>query len=310
MTDLTLQNEHIAVAVAPGFGARVTRLIDRATGRDWMVPGDQSHQTGEDAVYGRNEAVGWDECFPTVARCDASGTVWARNLRDHGDLWGRAFAVVEHRTDVLTLAYQTDAFRFVRSLRLLGNTLHANYLVHNLTAQPMPYLWALHGLLAVRPGERIVLPGIRQVHAPYVSKDGATIDLPLIHWPATSAALGFDIDTVQPETAGFAAKLYASAPAQARAMVGGAEGWLELAWSGEQIGHLGLWFTYGGWPGSGPESSGVHHMAIEPTTASAGDLSEAIALGQADPLAPGGSRAWTVRMSVLPGNHIKEPDHV
>ena len=306
MTELTLQNDQITVTIAPDFGARVTRFIDRSTGRDWMAPGGQSAQVGEDAVYGRAEAVGWDECFPTVGRCDASATVWGRTLRDHGDLWGRAFGVVEHRTDQLTLENETGEVRFVRTLRLRGATLQADYQIDNLTAQPMPYLWALHGLLAVRAGERIVLPGINQLNAPYVSLNGAFIDLPLISWPDTSAALGFDIDIVQPDTAGFAAKLYATVPAQARAMVGGVDGWLELAWSGDQIGHLGLWFTYGGWP----EPGGVHQLAIEPTTAPAGDLSEAMALGQANPLAPGGSRRWTVTLTLSRQAQPKGAHHV
>lgn len=306
MTEIILKNDLIAVAIAPDFGARVTRLIDRSTGRDWMAPGGQSDQTGEDAAYGLPEAVGWDECFPTVGRCDASGTVWARTLRDHGDLWGRPFAVVEHRADLLTLEYQTDAFRFVRTLKLRDNILQADYQIDNLTTHPMPYLWALHGLLAVRAGERIILPGIGQLAAPFISQNGAFIDLPQINWPDTSAALGFDIDIVQPDTAGFAAKLYAPVPAQARAMVGGAGGWLDLAWSGDQIGHLGLWLTYGGWPGPG----GVHHIAIEPTTAAAGDLSEALALGQANPLTPGGSRRWMVTLTLSPHAQPKGSDHV
>jgi Aldose 1-epimerase len=290
MTDLILQNEQVTVAVAPDFGARVTQLIDRATGRDWMAPGGRSGQTGEDAVYGVAEAVGWDECFPTVGRCDATGTVWGRILRDHGDLWGRPFAVVEHRTDLLTLEYESDQFRFVRTLRLDGATLHVDYQIDNLTAEPMPYLWALHGLLAVRPGERIELPGVTRLTAPYVSLNGAIIDLPVIHWPDTKAALGFDIDIVQPQSAGFAAKMYAAVPRHARAKVGG----LEIVWSGAQNGHLGLWFTYGGWPGVG----GVHQLAIEPTNASAGDLTEA--LGQVTPIAPFGQHRFAVQFNLCP----------
>lgn len=290
MTDLIVQNEQLMVAVAPDFGARVTRLIDRASGRDWMAPGGQSSQTGEDAVYGLAEAAGWDECFPSVGRCDASGTVWGRVLRDHGDLWGRPFAITEHRADLLTLEYESGQFRFVRTLRLDGATLFVDYQIDNLTAEPMPYLWALHGLLAVRPGERIALPEVTRLTAPYVSLQGAIIDLPLINWPHTRAALGFDIDTVQPQTAGFAAKMYATVASKARARVGG----LEIVWSGDQIGHLGLWFTYGGWPGVG----GVHHMAIEPTNASAGDLAEG--LGQVTPIAPFGQHRFAVQFNISP----------
>ena len=290
MTQITLMNDQIEVTVAPDFGARVTRLVDRRTGRDWMASGGQSAQTGDDAVYGLAEAVGWDECFPTVGRCDATGTVWGRTLSDHGDLWGRPFAVVEQRADLLMLEYASEQFRFVRTQRLDGATLHVDYQIDNLTAEPMPYLWALHGLLAVRPGERIELPGVTQLTAPYVSLQGAIIDLPLIHWPDTRAALGFDIDIVQPQTAGFAAKMYAAVPHNARARVGG----LEIAWSGEQMGHLGLWITYGGWPDVG----GEHHLAIEPTNASVGDLADG--LGQVTPIASFGHHRFAVQFNISP----------
>ena len=297
MTEIILQNDQLTVAVAPDFGARITRLIDRKTGRDWMAQGGQSTQIGEDAVYGLAEAVGWDECFPTVGRCDADSTVWRRTLRDHGDLWGRPFAVVDHRADLLTLEYEAAEFRFVRTLRLDGAALHVDYQIDNRTAEPMPYLWALHGLLAVRPDERIILPGVSQLTAPYVSLGGDIIDLPQVNWPDTTAALGFDIDTVQPASTGFAAKMYAAVPATAQALIGGPGGWLELAWSGDQIGHLGLWFTYGGWP----ETGGVHHIAIEPTNASAGDLAEALDLGQVTPIAPYGQHQFAVQFIIKSG---------
>ncbi len=66
---------------------RVTSLLDRASGREWMTAGGQSPQTGDDAVYLGDEAVAWDECFPTVGRCNVSATPWRRTLRDHGELW-------------------------------------------------------------------------------------------------------------------------------------------------------------------------------------------------------------------------------
>lgn len=294
VSEILLRNDVVEVAVEPAYGARVTRLIDRRSGRDWMAPGGRSAQTGEDASYGEAEAVGWDECFPTVSPCDARGTVWGRALRDHGDLWGRGFAVVEEGAAHAVLERATPEFRFRRGLRLEGAGVVAEYRVENLTPLPMPCLWALHGLLSVRSGERIVLPGIERVNITALLKDGHALAPQQSAWPGGANAAGLPLDRVQPAASTLAAKLFAAVPQEARALVGGAEGWLELAWNGRETGHLGIWMTYGGWPAPG----GVHQLALEPTSASAEDLAEAVALDQAPPLAPREAREWQIRLTL------------
>src|SRR5664279_4148592 len=84
-----IENDKLRVGIAPAYGARVVSLLDKTSGREWITQGVRSGNTGEDAVYLGAEAVGWDECFPTVGPWDASATPWRRRLRDHGDLWGR-----------------------------------------------------------------------------------------------------------------------------------------------------------------------------------------------------------------------------
>ena len=93
---VTIESEAMRVAVLPAFGARVVSLLDKCSAREWMFEGGQTSDTGEDAVYGADAAVGWDECFPTVSPWDASQTAWQRRLRDHGDIWGRPWTVDAH----------------------------------------------------------------------------------------------------------------------------------------------------------------------------------------------------------------------
>ena len=88
-TSVVIENEAMRIVLQPEYGARVVSLLDKASGRDWIFAGPQSRNTGEAAVYGGDEAVGWDECFPTISPWDASATGWKRRLRDHGDVWGR-----------------------------------------------------------------------------------------------------------------------------------------------------------------------------------------------------------------------------
>ncbi|HHY50746.1 MAG TPA: aldose 1-epimerase [Alphaproteobacteria bacterium] len=291
MAPLRIENDALAVTVAPHYGARVTSLIDKATGRDWLYPGEESPETGEDAVYGAATAVGWDECFPTVSVWDAGATAWGRRLRDHGDLWGRPWSIEDRSpTKLAASVQQPGAFRFARTLFLRGRTLHARYSVTNTGEVPLPYLWAQHALLAVAPGERIDLPGGSAVSAAFLFRDGEHIPATTLAWPQ-AGGIDFPLDTVQPAAACFAGKFYVSGCERPLVSVGSAErGWLDIGWNETELGYLGLWLTYGGW-------HGVHHLAIEPTSAPADHLGQALERGQAVIVPPGARRNWSITLT-------------
>ena len=294
MAILSLQNEAVRIEVDPSFGARVLSLVDRRSGRDWMAKGPQSAQVGEDAVYLADEAVGWDECFPTVSPWDASGTAFARPLRDHGDLWGRPWTIDAHSPASLTLSRADSSFRFTRRLSLAESTLTADYTVENVATVPMPFMWALHGLLAVTPDDRIEMAGVDAVQCTYLSLGGKAISAHRLHWPGPDEALDLPLDAVQPVSTHLAAKLYASNIPTAKVSVGGRNGWLDIGWNKAEIAHLGIWFNYGGWP----ETGDVHHIALEPTTAPADHLGQALEQGNDVTLAPGAAKRWSIAMTL------------
>lgn len=293
MASLAIESRDVRVEIDPAFGARVLSLIDKRSGRDWMAKGPQSTQIGEDAIYLADEAVGWDECFPTVAPWDAGGTALGRRLRDHGDLWGRPWTIESQSADSATMSWSDSAFRFTRGLSLSGAALSADYTVANLASQPLPFMWALHGLLAVTPDDQIEMAGIDTVTASYISRGGQTIVAPQISWPRAGEVRAA-LDAVQLADARFAAKLYASEIPAARASIGGRNGWLDLSWDNREIAHLGLWLNYGGWPTPGD----VHHVALEPTTAPVDHLGQALEQGTAITLAPGATSRWRVTLTL------------
>ena len=171
-------------------------------------------------------------------------------------------------------------------------TLAASYRVENRTGAEMPFLWAMHGLLAPRPGDRIALPGRRELAATYVTRDGGRLDLPMLPWPDGTPALGFRLDEVQPEAARFAGKFYGEGGIR-RAALGRDGEWLVIAWQAP-IEALGVWLNYGGWP----EPPRGHHLALEPTTAAADHLGQALAAGRAARIAPGGTATWTITLTL------------
>jgi galactose mutarotase-like enzyme len=293
MPPVSIASEVMEVSVLPDYGARVVGLRDRRTGRDWLAPGAPSPQTGEGAVYRGAEAVGWDECFPTVSPWDGTQTLWRRPLRDHGDLWGRPWSVDEASRTVLATSFAGDLFRFSRTLSVDGPTLTAAYRLDNRAADDMPYLWALHGLLAVTPADRIVLPAVDSATATYLQSGSHVLDANSVSWPETNGVLPFPLDAVQGPATGFAGKLYAEVPASASAAIGHDGQWLRIGWDAS-ITTLGIWLNYGGWP-AGP---GSHHIAIEPTTAPADHLGDALDAGRAAWLKPGASASWTITLTL------------
>jgi galactose mutarotase-like enzyme len=272
----------------------VLSLVDKRSGRDWMAKGLQSTQTGEDAIYLADEAVGWDECFPTVSPWDARGTALGRRLRDHGDLWGRPWSVEAQSPGAATTSWSDGAFRFTRHLSLDRAVLTADYTVANLSDQPLPFMWALHGLLAVTPDDQILMRGVTTVAASYIARRGETIVAPQLPWPGPNNSVDVALDRVQLADAQFAAKLYASDLPKAEVAVGGSHGSLHFAWNNRELGHLGVWLNYGGWP----EPGDVHHLALEPTTAPVDHLGQALEQGTAITLAPGATTRWSVTLTL------------
>ncbi|MCY3879064.1 MAG: hypothetical protein OXF74_07785 [Rhodobacteraceae bacterium] len=285
----TLESKRLRLQVTPEFGARVTGLTDLATGRQWLVEGGQ-HGGGEAVIYGKRQAVGWDECLPTVAPCrDPSGEAM---LRDHGAFWGRRWDCRQTGSSLIGTCEQSG-FRLSRGLHLNGPTLVAGYEVTNLADTTLPFMWSQHCLLAARPGERIEIQGVENFRFTDAGIGGRRIPGQSFIWPYLNDP-EMDLSEVRSIDAEMAVKIYGEAGKRVTARVGKAGGFLTLSWSGDQIPGIGVWLDYGGWP----EGDVTHQIAIEPTTAPVDDLSEACREGLADWLDPGERRSWVVVMSV------------
>lgn len=292
MTVSYIENDRLRVGVATGYGARVVNLVDKASGREWMTAGGESPNTGNEARYSGDEAVGWDECFPTVSRWDASATPWARHLRDHGDLWGRPWRVDAHTATVLTTTYTDPQFRFTRTLTLEGATIRIAYDVENLTGADLPYLWALHALLAVEPGDKIELCEVESLWSVFMSYRGKLLETGPATWTTPTAGLPFALEDVQPPSADFMGKLNTAHRPGGWARIGRPGARLAFRWD-ESIRHVGIWITYGAWPQTG----GHQEVALEPANAPSDHLGQTIADGY-PPLPPHGRREWTVTLTV------------
>lgn len=288
---LTLENDLIRATVDPSFGGRIVSLRDIRTGRQWLVEGLPHGSSGEKAIYGAREARGWDECFPTVAPCRHES--WPGVLRDHGELWGRAWQA-RPEEDVIAACYESDRFRFSRRIGLNRHELEACYSVTNLDRAPFAYMWSQHCLLAVNTSDRIRLDGVANPVVTDGVLKGRMLRRQPFDWPNVPE-IGFDLTKVLDSDAELALKIHASVGDRPSATVHDGRSAISFSWSGVEVPAVGLWLNYGGWKKGSP----VHHIAIEPTTALSDSLESAEATGGARILEPGQTHSWRIVIALF-----------
>jgi galactose mutarotase-like enzyme len=293
---VVLENDAVRLACEPDVGARITSLIDRRTGRDWLVagtlPGTAAAWAAEGAIFGGAEAFGWDECLPSIAPCPDPVDAKASTLRDHGDQWGRPADV--EATDgrlVVTWTRSRWPLRFSRAITLAGAAVVCEYELEAGGEQALPILWSMHPLLALEPGSRIVVELAGQARVTYQAGFPLAQGLETVAWPGGAAAL----DVVRSVDARCAAKLYLDARSLTRVAARATDGSeLQFEWDRAFAPTLGIWLDFGGWP---PGES-RHQVAIEPTTSADDDLASAIAAGRARTLEPGTPQRWKVQLAL------------
>jgi len=272
-----LRSEFVEIAMIPELGARVVSLRNPRTGREWMWhPSGRlklfRNELGDD--FSRSSLVGMDECLPTIAPCRWKG----KALPDHGEVWSAAWSVDEGawRNGELktTVALAVSPFQFARTVRLRENEISLSYELRNTSGKAESFLWALHPLLKLRHGDRLMLPKSSQA----LLNGG--------NW-------GEDLTAAIPH--GGCAKLFAAPLADGRAGIHNklTNDRLDFEWRPTENSSLGIWMTRGGWHGH-------HHFAIEPTNGDADSLELAVARKRCGLVSAGGLATWQALIRVGP----------
>jgi hypothetical protein len=274
-TVYTLANDEVQLVIAPELGAKIISLKNLRTGREWLWhPGGDMrlfrNQTGDD--FSASPLAGIDECLPTIAPCTWRG----RNLPDHGEVWSQPWQVEEcvpgNSTLTTSIKLKTSPLLFRRTVCLQGNEVWLDYELSNLSGGDENFIWAIHPLLRLAPGDELELPfSTREL------LNGET-------WLDA-------ITSAVPEKK--LAKVFA-APIS--------EGWVaikndrqgdrfKLAWDPAGLNALGVWLTCGGWHGH-------HHIALEPTNADNDSLLLAARGKHCGIIAANSSMAWQLSIQV------------
>jgi galactose mutarotase-like enzyme len=268
-----LNNEEIELAVVPELGAKIISLKNLRTGREWMwhPPGGLKlfrNRSGDD--FSQSPLVGADECLPTIAPCSWRG----RELPDHGEVWNAEWKVDAEAwaNGILKTSarLKISPFEFERTIELVGNEIQISYQLNNHGAADESFLWAIHPLLKLQPGDQLELP----VSTRALLNGASWVDAVTSAIPEKNCAKNF----AAPVSEGLAA------------IVNHPTGeWLEFEWSPLENDTLGLWLTRGGWHGH-------HHFAIEPTNGAADALNLAAGQNRCGIVAAADFVTWQIRL--------------
>lgn len=231
-----LGGARVQAVVCPERGARITSLLDTATGREWLVPAPLRplRPLTYGAAWSAYEACGWDELFPTVGECahPGPGRAAGRRLPDHGEVWSLPWEdETEAAADAAVVASVGGAalpYRLRRraALSAAGDGLVLDYSLDNLGDADLPFQWAAHPRLAAGPEAGLAsAPGWAVVADP----DGPLLrfewDRAEVPW-CRVASEGEDTVVVMPATADGPSLEAAAAAGRARAVpAGGTAHW-------------------------------------------------------------------------------------
>lgn len=285
-----LEAPGVLIEVLPERGAKVTRLCDTTTGREWLEQPREPLEGPVDATvdFDNGDLCGWDEMIPTIDPCNYPGT--SHHLADHGDLWRAPWHVDAVSSSSLTTSVYGSSLPFAlsRTIEVSASRVDLYYTLRSSSADALFILYAAHPLFRYLPGTRMVLDV--QPHRLVTLNDDD--DSPAVWWPVDG------LDIVDSVASGDARKYFVD-PSSRIPSVGlrdpsGAS--LEMTWDTDELPYLGVWLDHG--------LLAPHPVfAIEPTNGFGDSLQRCVDRSTIRSLAPGASRSWSISITLSDGRY-------
>lgn len=303
--------------ITPALGAKITALIDRRNGHDWIWKDHRRLPLADLPLRGRtpssppfadSDLSGFDECFPSVGPGTYPGDERVP-LPDHGETWSQSWTCWPIPGGVRTTFHgRVLPYTLTRELRLRpGARMRLDYQLTNHASVPLVHGWSAHPLFKAAGACQVLIPagssmrrefglGPRIVgdpnpppgqpaaieHWPHVETDGRTWDL-----SDASRSVGPSIDKVVVDT-----------PAQGWVAILDCAGrWLRLDIAPSSIPYVGVCTNLSRWPQPRPQ----RWIALEPSFASSDRLDTAVSRGEAGVLRARGTQRWTFTIAVGEG---------
>ena len=288
---VTLSTDELRVDVRAGRGARITSLVNRRDGREWLAQSRRAFAESspvERAVFTETDHCGWDEMFPSVDPCRFPAPPFAGiEVPDHGELWTCAWESWGASATTLSQRARSDVFgySFERTLHLDRSTMRCEYMV-DVGDGPKALLWALHPQFSAQVGTRLVVPGARSsVLDTTVAASTREVD-----WPG-------DVVVERDVTPGANRMLYLHPGDEVdeAALIDRSGSYVSLRWDRSFARYLGVWADHA-------RHAVGRVIAVEPTNGFFDDLARAYNNGTVTTFTPGEPVSWWVEVSVGKGH--------
>jgi galactose mutarotase-like enzyme len=304
---IRLHNSAMSISVLPQLGGKIHEIVDLNTGRDWLWK--NSHITLQHPQPGMDyekelDSGGWDEVLFSVKPCkiDLADDEHLM-IGDHGCAVERAWQVVKTGLNdsgdaicELLTEGKSPHFRLHRKITMDADEpqLRIEYSLKNTGTKTWPWLWCAHPLFAVENNMFIKFQGDQRMRHEVTDPDQQHKEM---DWPMLIMANGTAVDMARiyeespsPET--LCTKLFVSSEKEISLCVSDRSESLSILYDPHSIPWLGLWVNKNAWSGCGSEP--YLNLGLEPTTSPHDNLADAIAQDEADYLAVGETRTWTL----------------
>jgi galactose mutarotase-like enzyme len=286
---IRLASDRLALEVDVELGAKITKLQNMATGREWLLQLPATADPGRRPGYGEHMTAfplgGWDEMFPTVDECDYQGEY--PHLPDHGELWARPWTVRELTPNSLECDIGGVAFpyRLRRRIEIDESRVVLDYSATNEGREELDTLWCPHPQLVAEPGTRVFFPD-------HVTElDTVLYDGPSDFTPLSVEREGLEVGTLAPP--GYGMMLYADPGTRLDTVTVRDRGgeWITFSWDSGTVPYFAMWVDNGRYA---PQTV----VCPEPMTGYYDSLQRAQQLGLVQHIGPGETARWSLRVTV------------
>ncbi len=312
-----LENDYLQVVFIPEIGGKMTTLLSKESGRQFLLEPQNLDKKYHQAYYGANfetyDTSGFDECFPTVEACGYPARINNQEISfpDHGELWSRpwAYEIIGEEL-LLSTSGVNFPYRFEKRMRLLNREIELEYSLRNLSDQEFYYIWSAHPLLKVEPGTRLFTADpIDQVFLNWASDRNIGDFGQMLSWPVIQVnGHSIDCSVVHDRKQGIALKCFTNRLKKGLAGVYFSQSDQSLIYQFDirQNPYLGMWLCYGGWP----ENRREKHLtvAMEPASGRPDSLAKAVERNEYSRIGGKEIKNWYFKIKIekgVPENRMK-----
>lgn len=299
----TLENDFLRLTFLPDYACKLASLVSKKTGREFLFQSDKPvlEIPPYGAPFSAYDSSGFDEVFPSIDACPyPAGPFQSVPVPDHGEVWAMQWKSAfspDGKSAKSVVKSERFPYTLSRTATLNGSEILFEYAAENASDEPFEFIWTPHCLLACSPATKLLIPEhLNRVMTVEHSTKRLGPWGTLHSYPLTVDVNGQTVNLAdtEPASAQNCEKFYFTSPNTA--------GWcgVEHTDTGEKllyeyptdkVPYLGVWKTQGGYRGD-------YNIALEPCTGVYDDLYVAHKIRRAAVIAPRGTYAWTLKMTV------------